>query len=75
MKNLQALKAALMQAENELEADGWVNILSVMHDGGGLEYGVLYKKDGVKFYLNKDTICAGMPAPMLAKAFESLFNK
>jgi len=45
-----------------------------MTGGNGLKYGALYTKDGVRFYLNKDTVMPTMTGPDMAKACVPLFN-
>lgn len=55
-KELNALFARLDQVKTALIANGWVFQFSVMHDGGGLNYGSCFSKDGHELYLNKDTV-------------------
>jgi hypothetical protein len=50
--NIAPLKAKMIAA-------GWTYVLSTT--GSGKNYGLLFTKDGQKFYLNKETIAA-MPA-------------
>lgn len=71
---MNALRTNLKKAANELEAAGWEKCLSVMHSGGGLAYGSLFIKDGVRFYLNKDTLMAGFTGPQMADCCKPLFN-
>lgn len=68
------LKKAFNKAEAELIADGWTNVLSVMHDGKGVDYGTLFTKEGSRFYLNKDTLLPGFTGPAMAKVCAPLFN-
>lgn len=70
---MQALKDKLQKAHNELLADGWQEVCTSMASGSGLSYGVLFIKDGKRFYLNKDTLC-GSYGPDMAKACFPLFN-
>jgi len=68
------LRANLNKAESELTAAGWNHIATLMTGGNGLKYGALYTKDGVRFYLNKDTVMPTMTGPDMAKACVPLFN-
>ena len=48
--NIKAAKATLISR-------GWEEVCSVMHDGGPSgDFGTLFRKDGVSFYLNFLTI-------------------
>ena len=50
--NVAAAKAKMIAA-------GWAYVLSVTATPGhGTNYGLLFTKDGEKFYLNKDTFAA-----------------
>jgi len=72
---MNELKARLIKAANELKAAGWIQQFSVMHAEQGLNYGTLFvNKDGVKFYLNKDTCMQNCTGPEMAKACKPLFN-
>ena len=53
-----ALRTKLAAVKAALIANGWVFICSVRHDGGGINYGSCFTKDGTKLYLNKDTVDA-----------------
>lgn len=66
---------ALHAIHAELIADGWNKVLTVMHTGGGLAYGTLYTKDGIRYYLNKDTLIADMTGPEMAMACKPIFNR
>lgn len=67
------MKAALIKAKEELKADGWNHICSIM-GGAGLRYGSVFTKDGMKFYLNKDTLMPSLTGPEMASACAPLFN-
>lgn len=69
------LKTALTKASAELQADGWINICTVLTSDVGLAYGSLYTKDGVRFYLNKDTIMPNTSGPDMAMCCKPIFNK
>lgn len=68
-------KLTLSKAHAELIADGWDKVLTVMHSGGGLDYGTLYTKGGIRYYLNNATLIAGMTGPEMAMACKPIFNK
>lgn len=41
--------------KKELKANGWTEEFSISKEGNSLRYGTLFLKDGVEFWLNKDT--------------------
>lgn len=55
---LDQLFAKIDAVKKGLIAKGWVYQYSVMHDGGGINYGSCFTKDGYTLYLNKDTVDA-----------------
>lgn len=73
---MNKLKAAFSKASAELLADGWEHVCTVMASDNALQYGALWTKNGVRFYLNKDTLpSASMTGPDMADCCKSLFNK
>jgi predicted lipoprotein with Yx(FWY)xxD motif len=46
----------IQQIKSALIATGWSYILSSMSDQATNEYGLLFTKDGIKFWLNNKTI-------------------
>lgn len=67
-------KTQFKKAAEELKAEGWSHIFSVMAAGAGLAYGMCFTKDGVKFYLNKDTCMPNFTGPQMAQACAPIFN-
>lgn len=60
-----------------LKLAGWTYCGSVMNNGGvgnKLAYGILFSKEGKKFYFNKDTYMEGWEADKNAVACLPIFN-
>lgn len=60
----------------ELKKAGWNFVGSVMKQANaGFAYGLLFTKDGKKFYFNKDTYVSDWSADTVAEMCLPLFNK
>lgn len=46
----------IKNAKRELAAAGWNHICTTMNDGNTKEYGLVYTRNGEKFYLNIETL-------------------
>ncbi len=46
----------IKQAKKDLAAAGWNHICTTMNDGGTKDYGLVYTRNGEKFYLNIETV-------------------
>lgn len=67
----------IVQTIAALKSAGWEYIGSVMNNNGTgnrLAYGLLFTKDGKKFYFNKDTYLEGWSAEKNAIACLPIFN-
>jgi len=64
----------MVKAIAQLTQAGWRKSHSVMASDNRLAYGVCFVKDGVKFYLNKDTYIDTMTGEEMAIACKPLFN-
>lgn len=54
---------------------GWTFVGSVMkQNGNGFAYGLLFTKDGKKFYFNKDTYVSDWTADVVAEMCLPIFN-
>jgi hypothetical protein len=66
----------LIAAKQQMESAGWTKILTAMTSGSGLDYGTLYTKDGMRYYINKDTITPGCDVAKVAElCADTLFAK
>jgi hypothetical protein len=68
----------LVKAIGELVQAGWTKVASVMSDkenDNRFAYGILFTKDGQKFYLNKDTYIPDWNTSRTAEVCKPLFNK
>lgn len=73
--NAAQLKQLLDTSKSELLADGWIHEFTVMSGKTtDFKYGLFFVKNGIKFYLNKDTCAVGWTGPEMARACKSLFN-
>jgi len=57
----------LTVAKQQMESAGWTKILTAMTSGNGLDYGSLYIKNGMRYYINKDTITPGVDVSKVAE--------
>ena len=61
-------------AKSELIAAGWLHVCTVMCDSDTLRYGSHFIKDGVVYFLNKDTYIPGLTGDAMADACRPIFN-
>ena len=66
-KASEAAKAELIKA-------GWTHVSTVMSDSDSVRYGSHFIKDGIVYFLNKDTYIPGMTGDAMAMACAPIFN-